>query len=430
MPAESSKSSAALAHAKAAHDAGHFDVAVLRYKAVLAEDSRHGEALYLLGLALVSAGRADEALATFERLITLFPGVALAWIARGNALSNAGRATEAIASFARGCALEPDNPLAREKYGSLLFGQQDYAGAVREFEVVTRLRPESPDALNNLASALSSLGRFADALACFERALTLDANHAGALLNSLFALERMGRSFEAVQRGRRLLAAHPVVAAYHCRVGRLLFDQGYFEEAHAAINRALELDPEDVESRWAQAMYVLPSVYGPDMEAERYRQQWDRALVDLDAWFDDRRAPRGFRAVGTTHPYYLVYHETDNTAAASHYGDLCRRLMAASGLERTLPVRTSTRAGPVRLAIVSSYFYDHSVWTALVRGFCAELDPDQVELHLCHTGPINDAETVTARACAAGFHTGVGSLDRWVAELARMRSSIRRSAWM
>jgi tetratricopeptide (TPR) repeat protein len=100
-----------------------FDGAVASYDSALAHRADHVEALNNRGIALLALQR-REALADFDKVLRLQPDHAEAWNNRGNALQAAGRAAEALDSYDRAIAGHPQyfDPVKNKSYALLRMG--------------------------------------------------------------------------------------------------------------------------------------------------------------------------------------------------------------------------------------------------------------------------------------------------------------------
>ena len=78
----------------------------------------------------------------------------------------------------------------------------------------------------------------------------------------------------------------------------------------------------------------------------------------------------------------------------------------------------------LRVGVVSAHFRDHSVWTAIVKGWFQRLDRARFSLHAFHLGTTADRETLTARSCASHFAEGARHLGQWVDTLAGQHPDI------
>jgi predicted O-linked N-acetylglucosamine transferase (SPINDLY family) len=151
---------------------------------------------------------------------------------------------------------------------------------------------------------------------------------------------------------------------------------------------------------------------GDDLPEERRRIAG--AFEALEGWFDARRPPDAYRAVGIQQPFWLAYQEEDNRPLLERYGRLCARLMGEWQAARRAPPRAAgRRRGPARVGIVSQHLRNHSVWHALVRGWFQQLDPARVSLLAFCLDPQEDDETRLARSRAVRFEQGHVGLERW-----------------
>jgi protein O-GlcNAc transferase len=119
-------------------------------------------------------------------------------------------------------------------------------------------------------------------------------------------------------------------------------------------------------------------------------------------------------------PFYLAYQEAPNRELLAKYGALCAGQMAAWQSSAGLPVPARRQAGDThgnrrgkpRIGIVSAHVHEHSVWTALVRGWVEGLAAAN-DLHIFHLGAMQDPETELARRRAARFEAGPRAFDAW-----------------
>ncbi|MCC6869661.1 MAG: tetratricopeptide repeat protein [Burkholderiales bacterium] len=312
-----------------------------------------------------------------------------------------------------------------ERRGFAFFSQGRFADAAAELAIVVELRPDSAAAHGNLAAALGQAGRAAQSLASFDRALALDPAFVAAYLNAANIAARVGRVGEAIARLRQAQARFPNDPGVHFTAGELYYAQGLRDEARAALARVLALDPQHVKARWLHAIGALPQAYGPGEDPAVFRLEFEAELRALAAWCDAAPSPLAPDSVAERQPFYLAFMEEGNQALRSDYGDLCARLLAAAfPADAASPIRARPAGGPVRLAVVSGFLYDQSVWTALLRGWCAHLDRAKVELHYLYTGSTCDAETAIARSHAASFTMGLGGVGEWVAALRSLEPDI------
>jgi hypothetical protein len=127
--------------------------------------------------------RTAEALADFDRVVSLNPQHADAHNNRGCALEDVGRLGEALADFERAIALEPGRAESHYNRGCVLTKLDRYEDALAAYDRAIALRPEYADAICNRGCALKYLGRYEEALTSFSRAIALDPDQADAHMN-------------------------------------------------------------------------------------------------------------------------------------------------------------------------------------------------------------------------------------------------------
>jgi protein O-GlcNAc transferase len=279
---------ARLQHAVALHMQGQIAQAIPVYQAVIDQDSRHSDALQLLGMALTQAGepaRGAEligrsleinpaqpvvrtnlghaqlalrqfaaALESYERALSLSPAYAPAHNGRGSALAELGRPEEGLQAIDQALRLAPGLVEALSNRGAALFKLRRYEAGVAAYGEALALRPGDPQLYVGRALGHLQLWRYAEALADSERALGIHPGIAEAVPPCCAALIGLRRFAEAVavidgQPGRGESDPELVFLRANC-----LRQMGRAPEALAAYHRALALRPRFAEALAALAM--------------------------------------------------------------------------------------------------------------------------------------------------------------------------------
>ncbi|MDI1272022.1 tetratricopeptide repeat protein, partial [Polaromonas sp.] len=215
-PAEDTRGVAdKLGKALALHQKGDLDGAEALYKAILAAQPRHSDALQLLGTIAVQRNNHASALVLFDRALEINPRDATALSNRGAALLDLDRPEEALKSCELALRTRPDYAEALNNHGNALWVLRRFAEAVQSFDRALTLRPDYPEALSNRGAALRSLRRPAEALDSYNEAIRLKPDHAGALSNRGAALQDLNRLPEAVQSYARAQQLKPDYAEAH-----------------------------------------------------------------------------------------------------------------------------------------------------------------------------------------------------------------------
>jgi tetratricopeptide (TPR) repeat protein len=225
-----------------ASQVGRHDVAVDLIGRAIAHNQR--SALYYSnhGLALAGLQRFEEAIASYDRALSLRPG-GEALFNRGVALQVLGRFAQALESYDRLLAESAGHASALCNRGLVLeqFGRLD--DALTSYDRALAAQPNFVEALCNRGNLLSRLGRLSEALADYDRALVVRSDHAEALYNRGNVLVALGRPHDALETYERALLARPDYAEALCNHGAALAALGRNDEALASYDRALAVAP-------------------------------------------------------------------------------------------------------------------------------------------------------------------------------------------
>ncbi|MBI3403287.1 MAG: tetratricopeptide repeat protein [Acidobacteria bacterium] len=188
-------------------------------------------------------------------------------------------------------------------YGIGLLLQGDLKGAEAVFLKVTAMDPAYADGPVNVARAQIQEGDVAASLPMLEKALAIDPHLAKTHFFLGTALKTLGRYDEALDHLRAAAASYPRDRVVLDQIGRIQFLQRRFGEAIATFQRALLVDPEDL-----QAHYNLMLCYqglGNAALAAREQERYARFKADE-------------AAQGITGPYRLKSPDDNNERQQIH----------------------------------------------------------------------------------------------------------------
>jgi tetratricopeptide (TPR) repeat protein len=149
-----------------------------------------------LGTYLVEVGHGHDALRLLEKAAQAEPTLD-ALNALGIAYGRSGRAKDALAAFDRGLTIDPENPMLHENIGAIHLDAGQLAAARGEFARAIRANPASAQGHAGLATVAFKSGDRDTALASWKRAVDLDPTNWDALYNLGVQLMRVGRMTEA-----------------------------------------------------------------------------------------------------------------------------------------------------------------------------------------------------------------------------------------
>jgi predicted O-linked N-acetylglucosamine transferase (SPINDLY family) len=448
-----------------AEKAGELQEACLRYREAVAAAPGYAPAHLNLGIGLEACSDAAGAVLAYETALALDPNEAYACYNLAKLLFTRGELLRAEELLRRALQRKTDFPEAMVTLSRVLESRGDLAQALTLLEAALRARPGYEGALRNggllltrMGNALVHLGKTGEAAEHYRRALSLqpDLAEAHCYLGSILvdcglldeaqvhldkavalqpglaeAQAGLGNLHHALQRleeaeaaYRRAIALDPGFVEAYTNLGHILAASGQAEAALASYDAALSLDPEYVEARWSRAMCRIPALRGAQEDLADSRCAFSEELASLEQWFDAGRSSAGYRAVGSQQPFWLAYQEEDNVDLLRRYGSLCARLMAAWQAQPAPPKPPRRDAGRIRVGIVSQHFREHSVWSALIRGWLGQIDAGRFEVSAFSLGAAEDAETRYARAHAARFVRTAGGLREWVVAIREARPDV------
>ena len=163
-------------------------------------------------------------------------------------------------------------------YGIGLLLQGDLKAAEAAFRNVIAIDPSYADGPVNVARVQVQEGNMLAAIPMLERALAIDSGLARAHFFMAMAIKPLGRYDEALDHLNRAAAGYPRDRVVLDQIGRIYFLQRRYRDAIGAFDRALLVDPEDL-----QAHYNLMLCYqglGDDVRASRERALYERFKAD------------------------------------------------------------------------------------------------------------------------------------------------------
>lgn len=179
---------------------------------------------YMLATICGKSGHTDEALAGYEKVLTLKPELPEAWFGKALLLQTRGRNGEAEKCYREVLRIRPDYVNAFNNLGNLLFSRGDIAGAEACYRRAVELQPDYADALTNLGKLQQLRCRYSSAERLFRAALKYSSGNAD-LYNELgVSLNAQGNTEAAEQAFRTALRMEP---SFHAAGSNLLLTLNY-----------------------------------------------------------------------------------------------------------------------------------------------------------------------------------------------------------
>jgi len=230
------------------HQQGRFDQAEAGYRAFLADQPNHSQALQMLSLLLMQQKRSAEAIAVYRRVIEAEPAVPNHWANFGGMLRGVGRAEAAEGTYRRALALDP-------AHGAAAFNLANLLGAA------------SP----------GGAGRPLDAAVWYERVLGVTPDQAQARSNLDILRQKNADRFEGAM--RREVARDPESAPAHERLARALLQSSGFLDWYPG--KACTVDFERALAAFDHLRFALTIQPDPVPEPGERGRTWLALALDL-----------------------------------------------------------------------------------------------------------------------------------------------------
>ena len=391
---------------------GRSDLAIDCFSTAVELDAAAADYRVDLALVLATRGRFDEAERWLREAVRLDPERARIRNELGNALGQLGRFEQAAAEYGVALQLDPAAPEPCCNLAQVLYrlGRLDEAeAACRE---ALRRQPDCVEAHNHLGMVLSGLGRFAEAERCYREALRLNPGFAEAHRNLGDVFGNL-QSFEAaVTCYREALLLKPEFPTTWNHLGMALTSLGRDAEADFCYREALRLKPDYLGARLNRCMGRLPLIYRNEAEIERVRAEY---AAELDAACRLDTLPAAYAETVGRAPFLLAYQGRCDREFQGRYGGFVADVMASFCPQWALPpaVAPPFPGEPIRVGILSAYFYNHSNWKIPIKGWLRGLDKSRFELFGYYIGHRQDEETAVARTLCHRFVHGLSGLANW-----------------
>ncbi len=244
-----------------ANGTGQFEKAASEFQAAVSADPGSEEAYHGLANAYRRLDKPAETERTFQRAIQLRPNYWAPYNWLGDYYGNTGRYAEAATMFEKVVALAPENHLGYDNLGAMDYRLHRWDEAERMFKRSIELNP-SAVAYSNLGTLYFYQGRYAPSARQFEQAVQLAPKDEAWWSNLGDAYrwtpgekdKAAGAYNMATGLARERLKINPKSAQTLVILAVSEAKLGHPNEATAAIRRAVNLDPQDPQNIYIEAL--------------------------------------------------------------------------------------------------------------------------------------------------------------------------------
>ncbi len=238
-------------------DEGEYAPALEAADRALELATNRAEALRVKHQALRALGRNDEAEAVAAQLVEADDASARARLLynEGGEAFQAGDREAALAKFQEAARIDSSLTDAHHAIATLEYGRGNYEVSAKAAETALSLGSEDVRTLRVLYDAYDALGRTDDLIEIAPRLAEIDPDFGGPkLVEQAAAMWNAGEAERAVSLSKLALAVDSTLAKPHYFLGLDHLSKGQNPEARAALEKFIQLAPDDPEAATAKEM--------------------------------------------------------------------------------------------------------------------------------------------------------------------------------
>ena len=416
---------------------GRLEEALAAYDRAVSLKPDYAEAHAGRGAALLQQKRLEEALGAFDQALCHEPDAPELHFHRGVILHRQGLLEEALAAYDRAVLLKPDYAEAHAGRGAIRFQQGQLEDALAACDQALQSRPNVSELHFSRGRVLRRLARAGEALAAYEQALHLQPDYAEAHFARGVLLQEQGRLAEALEAYERARRIKPDWALAHINCGVMLQAHRRLEEALATQDQALRIQPDhplahlnrgvallqlgrstEALTAFEAALRIKPDLAQAHNNRGRILQDQGRFSEAEAAYQEALAVAPTYAAAYSNYLFCLNYDpaQDDAALAAAHrlWGERRGRRPDAFGTYGN----PADPDRPLKVGLVSADFGRHPVGFFL-QPLLASANPQQLRF-VCYSGRIlDDALTEQLKAHVPSWRSTLGLSDLELATAVR-----------
>jgi arylsulfatase A-like enzyme/Flp pilus assembly protein TadD len=246
--------------------------------------------LYYRGTLMEGEGKFNEALAHYNELLRLNPGIPAYYVSAGFVLMKMDRTSEAIRLLEKARDRFPTSDLVLSRLVSFYLRAERWQDAIDAGQALLDLQPGDFDALFLSGSAYAMLGKWSEALEHYAQALKIEPENKILRQRHAFALAAVGRLEESLASYRKLKVEYPGDYIFDLDIGQIYERTGQIAKACGVLKEASERHP-SADTYHAYALILGKA--GQFGEAVR----WMRAYLSVAPEKDGARKTRALALI-------------------------------------------------------------------------------------------------------------------------------------
>ncbi len=230
--------------------------------------------LLVQGVFDTQCGKLEDAIAVFERLVSLLPQSPYPHFFLAQIHHRQERLDKAVKAYREAVKRDASYVAARLKLGLVYQELGQLEMAIPQYREVLKIRPDEITGHTNLACALAEQGKLDSGIEEYKKALLIKPDDAEVhfALGGLY--ENKGRRDLAKRQYEEALRLNPDLGPAATALGWFSYEKGQMDFALDYFSQALKANPDD-----AQATFGVGRVYEEKRKPEMALQHYQRALT-------------------------------------------------------------------------------------------------------------------------------------------------------
>ena len=226
-----------------------------------------------------------ESQSAYDKAIELKPEYLEAWTGRGYALEKLQQSQDAIASFDNALKIQPDYAAAWEGRGDTLLDSQRYEEAIASYEKAVQFQPNLDRAWYNRGQAYQKLKQYDRAVESYQKAVEIKFDNYEAWYNVGNVFLEVNKNQEAFEAYEKAVRFQPNFYQGWYSKGIALLRMRRPQEAVEAYEKAVKLKP-DYYQAWYNLGWSYHELRRYEQAIECYSKALDLNPEEYQAWYN------------------------------------------------------------------------------------------------------------------------------------------------
>lgn len=403
--------------------------AKVAYERALIKDRTCFPAQYNLGNVLAELNYPDKAIEAYKKALKLNPKYADCYYNIGLTLSKQKKFRESIEVYKEAIKLNPEHLDALSQLGSSYCELNHHVDAVSIFETAIKNNQANGAIYNNFGVALTQSGQLERAQEILKKAVSMDESNLDYVHNLGLAQAASGSFDQSIETFESIIGRDKTISTAYIslarslvlkedidlaiekleeviRVDDTLFDawmdlascylrQQKETECMNALNQAQKIEPDSIIPLWVSTICQLKQFSNDDKEFKDGLDNYEKSLEKLEETIHKKDFSNWSDASDAANfivPFAMILQDKNVKDIQAKFCRLLELVMVNSYPQWASPpeVDSIKQGDKIKVGVVSHFFYDHSVYKMITKGWFSNFDRSKFQLTAYSTSAKRD----------------------------------------